>query len=118
KADRILFAPHWSLLPNWSTIVYFTRVDRVARSPLRFEIDQAGMTDQHLVARGRCLHPVDEVTAVTRACASLSRSVDKRVKPDRFVRSFVDLVPRSFKRITLNTLRKSFTKSRGTGVVR
>src|SRR6185503_21387170 len=86
--------------------------------PLRFEIDQARMTDERLVTRRRGLHPVRHMTAITRARRSLPRSVDKRVKPDRLVSSFVDLVCWSFEWIALNTLRKRFTESGRAGIVR
>src|SRR5687768_8210587 len=34
ETNRILLAPHCSLFPHWTTVVYFTRIDRVAGAPL------------------------------------------------------------------------------------
>lgn len=75
--NRILLAPDRPLFPHRPAVIDFTRIDRVARTPLRLEIDQPRVTDQRLVTRCRCLQPVCEMAAITCAGRSLPRSVDK-----------------------------------------
>src|ERR1043166_3124664 len=57
------------------------------------------------------------MTTVTRARRGLTRAIDKLVKTNRLVCSFIDLVTWPLERIALNALRERFAKTGGTRIV-
>src|SRR5258708_32440582 len=103
-SDRALGPPDLVLFPDRTTGHELAMVDAVARSPLRFEVDQAGVRDQALVPRRRRLEPVGQMPAVARARGCLTRTVDEGEALDGFVRGGIEVVTRAAQRITLDGL--------------
>lgn len=91
-ADRVLFLPDLAVLPQGAARFDLAMINPVARAPLRFEIDQAGVRDQGFIASGGRLHPVDEMAAVAGAGRGLTRAIDKRKAPDGFIGGLVDVL--------------------------
>ena len=77
EPNRILLAPDLAAFPDGTAHAQFTMINGVAGTPLRLEIDQTGMADQAFVARRARLHPVGQVTAVTRAARRLPVRIDE-----------------------------------------
>src|SRR4026207_603137 len=58
KLDRVPVAPGRGALPMRPPAIRLTVINRIAGAPLRFEVDQAGVTDQTAITGGTRLHPV------------------------------------------------------------
>ncbi len=104
---RALFGPDLASLPERPAAVHqLAVVDPVAGAPLLLEVDQAGVGDDALEARGGRFQPVGEMSAVACAAGGLARAVDEGETLDRFVRRFSELIARTLERVAFDVLRE------------